>query len=318
MVPNIESSSYPCAELNDIRVRRYFLLHMHQEDFSVNINDIHDVKLFMEHAYNLAKKLLSEYGDEIASDEGHLKERVIKIAKQFLNQKLIPISHFEWLKEDRSCYYTWLSIRCYSYQLPNGTSYFPYINMGLSNQAYNSQERFDLIISFFDLWQISNSEKIQYLDRLKATWSSNLLLKPFKWLDRKNTELCDWLYDYLKKYCQECNGSTTFQAHIFNSANKLALQINPINTDEIYHLIYALYDTLNYFAINNLNDKLNKAYSQYKFRKKNKDKKPLNTYLTKETKAKLEKLRTHYNNRTLHDTLDLIIRQAYDNTIINK
>lgn len=75
--------------------------------------------------------------------------------------------------------------------------------------------------------------------------------------------------------------------------SQLALTIFPISTEETYHLIYAIYDTLPLLLEGRKlsKDKLNKAYSQRKFRKINEDKKPLNTYLTKETKVKLEKLR---------------------------
>lgn len=189
--------------------------------------------------------------------------------------------------------------------------------MTLSTSCLNTKERLDLVISFFDLWPLNNNEKRAYLDSIKTNYQNNLELYPFKGLNKKDTEQIQWYYQYIKKHLKKHYPD---QAITLPTSNQLAFYINPATDEETYHLIYALYDTWSPILGDKVRFKesLNKAYSQRKFRKKQEGKKPLNTYLKKETKDKLDQLREHYRNATLHDTLDLIIREAYDQMMGNR
>ena len=87
----------------------------------------------------------------------------------------------------------------------------------------------------------------------------------------------------------------------------LVLENKPTDINERYQAIYAMFDILTPLDKKTLKDKINKTFSQRKFREKKKDETPLNTHMSKETKRKLDELREYYNKN-----IQQMIRQAID------
>lgn len=193
----------------------------------------------------------------------------------------IDISEYDWLKENkRACTWVWLVVRQFE-QTPNINNNFqqnkPYDMMGLKNITTNSTERFENIMKFFDLYYIDNDSKLNWLNSLKNDWS-NINNKPnkIKWLNKNKPELCDWAWMYQLKAEQQI---------AFNG------YFNPIDSEEKYYSLLACIDyTSNNVFTKNFIKNINHAFSQKKFRDKNKNKMPLNTYLKRKTKDKLKKL----------------------------
>lgn len=308
---------YFFRDLDEKRTRCGFVSYMCKKNYQPNVNSIHDNSdTFLKKVNDFASSLLTKTPLGLDSIGQKPPDDFIKSLISEVESDLIPISSFDWLKDDRACYYTWLNIQGYfNTYLNSNTIFYPYEDMGLPTITSNAKERFEYIVTYFDLWPTSKNAKIECLEYIKTNFKNTLELHPFKGLNKKDIEQCQWYYDYMTDYYKK-----NLQPTDRNKVNILALNIKPISDEEIYHLIYALYDTWPSLLGDRktFKEKLKKAYSQRKFREKNKNKKPLNTYLTKETKDKLEKLRAHYNNKTLHDTLDVIIRQAYEQTIKNK
>ena len=314
----IESEAFYLQELNNKRIRCALLKHMKISGFEININSIHDnTDAFLQKVKDFIKCCT-----QIDANIKHssLKDQ-LKYLTSLVNNDMIPLDTFAWLKDDRACYFTWLEIQTKINIDIYSTVTNIYQCMKLSTSCLNSKERLDLVISFFDLWLTSNNEKLAYLENIKSTYQNNLERHLFKGLNKKDSEQIQWYYQYIKNYLKKYNSNPviTLPTVQYNS-NQLAFHINPTTDEETYHLIYALYDTWDFYILGdrtNFKETLSKAYSQRKFRKKQEGKKPLNTYLKKETKDKLEQLREYYRNATLHDTLDLIIREAYEQTLGN-
>lgn len=316
MITDGTGRPYYLSGLDKKRTRCGLISYMLKNNYQISMSSTHDdFDLFFQKVSDFASSLLHKNNPSLNTLGQKPSEDFIKNLISQVEGDLIPLSYFDWLKDDRACYYTWLNIQNYFIIEPNNNILYPYQKMGLPTVTSSAKERFDSIVTFIDLLLTSKNDKVRYLKQIEESFSNTLELHPFKGLNKKDIEQCQWYYDYITDYYKK---SSQLAAH--NKINVLALNIKPTSDEEMYHLIYALYDTWPFLLGDRkaFKERLGKAYSQRKFRKKNEDKKPLNTYLTKETKAKLEALRTHYNNKTLHDTLDLIIRQSYEQTIKNK
>lgn len=306
----IGGKEFYLQELNDNRIRCGLIKKMVNDGAQINMNCIHeDTEVFLQ----TVKDFIAHHPQLDNNIEPAALENQLKFLIGLVNSDLIPIESFKWLKDDRACYFTWLEIQTKNNIDAYATVTNIYQSMTLSTSCLNTEERFDLVISFFDLWPLSNNEKRAYLDSIKANYQNNLELYPFKGLNKKDTEQIQWYYQYIKKFLAKKYPEYNV-TNIYTTSNQLAFYINPASDEETYHLIYALYDTWNLILGDRekFKEALSKAYSQRKFRKKQEGKKPLNTYLKKETKDKLEQLREHNRNATLHDTLDWIISEAYE------
>ncbi|AZS51037.1 hypothetical protein DM558_09725 [Entomomonas moraniae] len=314
MIINEEINRY-LNRLSEKRIKCGVIEKMMTYGFnSISINSIHDNVMV----------LLQKIKDFIAWSnqfDATIKEAALENQLEYLinlaESDLIPMSAFDWLKDERACYFVWLDIQIQMFTTPNNiVGQNIYNTLQLPKICSSNKERFNVIINFFDLWWTSKNNKIAYLDNIKSRVHESLGRDPFKGLNKKDIEQIEWYYKYIKshlgKYYPFQNAT---EPAPLPTPNQLALAINPLTTEETYYLIYALYDTWSPYSLSDkaiFKNALSKAYSQRKFRKKQEGKKPLNTYLKKETKDKLEQLREHYRNATLHDTLDLIIREAYE------
>ncbi|AZS49741.1 hypothetical protein DM558_02620 [Entomomonas moraniae] len=90
----------------------------------------------------------------------------------------------------------------------------------------------------------------------------------------------------------------------------LALENKPVNEDERYQAIYAMFDILDIRDKKDLKSKLGKALTQRKFRDKTKELKRLNTFMVETTKSQLDELCQHYN-KNIQDMIKQVIELSY-------
>jgi len=218
--------------------------------------------------------------------------------KLYCSKQFIPISDFDWIeKNDRACYWLWVIVREAIFHQLNGNNdrSSPYRHFNLNPTPSNTSERYKCIVLFFDCWIANPPAKTSYLEIKKNEWSRIFNApKPFKWLKNDDEQQCQWTWSHLSK-------------------EQISCFIHATNTEERYHAIFAAFDT---WTVNDDHKKLfliriNRAWSQKKYRDNLEGKKPLNTYLTIETKNKLDKL-SHKNRRKMHEMLEDIIIDAYD------
>lgn len=247
---------------------------------------------------------------DYADDKTHRKYNdkeligwVINKAKQ-CKEELLPDIEFNWLKNnDRACYYAWLSLREDQVEQPQDLNY--YQRLRLPTVTSSSQERYDTILSFFDCLPKSVAIKKGLLEDLKRAWGAGLDETPFKWLNKKDAEVIGWAYSYIETFIQDIILTRPPEGYL------LVLENKPADINERYQAIYAMFDILTPVDKKILKDKINKTFSQRKFREKKKDETPLNTHMSKETKRKLDELREHYN-KNIQQMIKQAIDQAYE------
>lgn len=295
---NSGGSPYLCHELSNIRVRRQFLSYLYTNDYDLNINITHDPVVFMREVMDYADdKTHRKYNDK------ELIGWVINKAKQ-CKEELLPDIEFNWLKNnDRACYYAWLSLRENQAKQPQDLNY--YQRLRLPTVTSSSQERYDTVLSFFDCLPKSVAIKKGLLEDLKRAWGAGLDETPFKWLNKKDAEVIGWAYSYIETFIQDIILTRPPEGYL------LVLENKPADINERYQAIYAMFDILTPVDKKILKDKINKTFSQRKFREKKKDETPLNTHMSKETKRKLDELREHYN-KNIQQMIKQAIDQAYE------
>lgn len=234
------------------------------------------------------------------------RERFVENMELACARQLIHISNFEWVKDnDRACYWLWLKVRTATepelladYEnIDPRSNLFVYDELNLNISPSSIEERYNCIVSFFDSWRSDPSYKTLFLDNQRNQWGCILRLqRPFKWLDADNEQQCLWAWEQLSK-----RGIPT-------------QHINFITSKEIYHAVFAAFDAWQAHSFDSKElflTKINKAWSQKKYRDNLEGKKPLNTYLNEETKHKLDVLSAK-NRRKIHEMLEYIIIDAYD------
>lgn len=257
-------------------------------------------------AYDICASI-SEILSSFYPDPKH-RDEFIKELIAFKDSKIIPKDNFDWLKKhERACYWAWSYLRLATpsslgFDKPLETSLVYthtqniYNILSLHEKAVNNTERLNLIIEFFDKFETTKSNKLLILNKLKESWGRIFTyITPFKWLDDNNEEQLKWAWSYLLKEAIPPNF------------------IQPTGRHELYLAIIASLDlwdthedTRKLFTIN-----INKALSQRKFREQIKDRKPINTYLEKKTKIRLEEIAKHYN-LNITRTLEKIINEEYE------
>lgn len=228
---------------------------------------------------------------------------------------LLSINLFDWMDNDIACFYAWGRIRKFhnletldklslmidtisidlAKENPVFINYYEQLN--LNKHPSSTKERKHLIIEFFDSQTpLSNIEqKTNLLEKIKLEFAflyNNK--KPFHWLSEKDENRCEWTWNYIKEHSDFCQ------------------YLSPINNNERYLSIYISYylwsakeDTKKLFLI-----RINKAYSQQKFRESIKGKKALNIFIDEESKKKLDKISKKMNEK-INKTIELLIENEY-------
>ncbi|MDL0433671.1 hypothetical protein QPM17_21230 [Marinobacter sp. TBZ242] len=240
------------------------------------------------------------------------KEREDQIS--WLNHKrniyMLPREFFEWLENDeRACCWAWgrLIIKpitppvqsafsfIENYKGFNETDFYSKPRIYPSNQ----KERLEAIIYFFDTTGYLLDFLTNTIETMKEAWATIYNnAHPLKFISPTNSEQCEWAWNYLNEH-------------------QMALSIfKPMNYSEKYLATVASLDlndthkdTKKLFTIS-----MKKAWDQKKYRQKQEGKKPLNTYIRKETKAKLDWL-SEQRGQNINKTIEWLIDKEYESHI---
>lgn len=257
-------------------------------------------------------KHINYYKEQINSTLKKMEN--IKALIHSIDERLLPDNAFDWIKDnDRACNYVWgriLNLNTdsinntkpskleYLIGLPinksNNNTKTTYDELNLNKHPSNTNERFEIIINFFDFIDLPITNKQNLLNQIKESWKPILDNNKLKWLDSKNEGLCDWAWKYIKEYSDFCE------------------YLHPICDNDKYLCFYAAFDlwsagedTKKLFKIN-----ITKAYSQRKFRTSIEHKKALNTFIDKESKTKLENL-CKVNNMKINQMIEYLIESEF-------
>ncbi len=287
------NKKYRNLNMSDTRCLRKYA-HFINQKLKVNFNSFSRTEI--ENAldnYNQDENMKYNFIYEMAND---------------CNSSLLKKEELYWIKDDdRACNWVWLTLKCLSSEIlsklsnpneENRRHFFPTPTFGdviSVKRASSTAEHGDEIIEFFDLWNASIFEKQNLLNNLKKTWSEITPQKiELKWLDEKNEEQCNWTWGY-----------------IFNSELPTD-NLTPLTLTDRYDSIYASLDFWNAHPDSKVLfcQKLKKAWDQKAFRKRQGNKVPLNTYISKESREMLRSI-AKKRDQKIHETLESIIRNAF-------
>ncbi|MFV8987918.1 hypothetical protein [Serratia fonticola] len=241
--------------------------------------------------------IFKHYPDPLAREK--IYEEIDMECEYSLNHS----SEFKWIKDDEmACHWVWAKLyQAYlrlSFLKPTLYNAVLYKKIRSNIIPTNHEGRYELIIDYVDYLSFCYSEKHwkdEKLQALSSSWKGIVSTPPpFKWIDKKNKEQCDWAWNYIKRY-----------EHPFSPP-----YFEPVGYNEKYLAIYGAY---NYWSEDKRIKKLfhltmNKAWNQKKYRDSQVDKVPFNTYLKPEIKEILVNL-SKINNMKIHEVIEIIIAQ---------
>ncbi|WP_146745755.1 hypothetical protein V1599_20940 [Enterobacter sp. ECC-175] len=246
------------------------------------------------------------------------QERLIFIRKMelALSTTLLPEKNFLWLDNDtRATYWLWgkacLDPECnqsISQALKNVAYFSWYKGSGLTLSPASHHERLTALIAFVDYLCVStnNSPAIRsWLTHNLDIWRKYAIrLTRFKWLTPDDADTSVWAYRSLVKYQQ------AFTSETDNPLCPVMLP-SPVNAEEAFNTFYALLDL---WEINNKIQqdtirKLNKAFYQKTFRKKQAARKGRDT-LSEEHADKLAFLVEFYRTDNM-SVLEMLIDDRF-------
>ncbi len=290
--------------VNNVREARIYINALEIKCFDEPL----DIRNLLQYKQEINRTLINKFNPEKRN------LFVDNIKKQCINL-LLPEDKFNWIsKNDRACYYVWGKIRKTNITSIKEKPLNPlnmiltgsliskkdqdsisYEELKLNKHPTSTKERLELTIRFIDLIDLSIEIKNELLNKIKDEWAIIFNKKNnLKWLNEKDKECCEWAWNYIKKHSDFCN------------------YLSPINDHELYLCFYAAFDlwsasedTKKLFLIN-----INKAHSQQKFRAGIKDKKALNTFISKDTKTNLDIL-CKEKNMKINDMLEYLINAEF-------
>lgn len=269
-------------------------------------NDIHSCQMAIDDMISMVTSNKNE------------RTRLIAELEQACTANILPITHFDWLKEDeRAAFWLW----AYIYQADDNTLGIQstgnslkniYGRLKLSKSPCHHQERLSLIVTFMDHISAPLSSpdvKASKLERLKETWKYICAQPtPLKWLPDEEAAV-QWAWESLQKHFYVPPNT---YSPLFSSTPQLTHWFVPFNHAERLLAVRGALDlwdnapdSKRLFLLN-----LNKAWNQRKLRQQRTDKKALNTYLRNETKAHLDSLAAHYDMR-ISDVLEMLIKERH-------
>lgn len=298
------------AMASDIRGCQFCLIYLNKtKSIPIDNCDKNDVRSCQMAIHSMISK---------AAPNGNSRAHLIAELERAYATNILPITHFDWLKEDeRAALWLW----AYIYQSDDNTLGIPptgnplenmYKRLKLSESPCHHQERLSLIITFMDRIEVPLSSpdvKASQLERLKDRWKHICAQPtPLKWLPDEEAAV-QWAWESLQKHFYV---TPTIYSPPFPSIPQLTDWFVPFNHAERLLAVRGALDLWDYapdskrlFLLN-----LNKAWNQRKLRQQRTDKKALNTYLRNETKAHLDSLAAHYDMR-ISDVLEMLIKERH-------
>ena len=176
-----------------------------------------------------------------------------------------------------------------------------YLETLQSDHPSSVLERAELVSKFFSKWQISGLEKRVLFNMLKEHYKKNYDSGLSKWLSIEQSEQCLWTWEYISK-----QRTSTFAHPIYEAF--------PRNAEECYYeslLAYDLWQAPHIEVKKRYLDKLTRAWNQKRFRESNNEKKPLNTYISTESKDKLKRIAKE-KQLPIYQVIEYMISKEFD------
>lgn len=274
----------------NIRLIYYYHNHLKSKNIHLNVN--------------LSNKgqILNEINNYICSTPKETQKIISEDIKNNGQLNIIGIEKLAWLNNEKLCCYAWNFLNpstAFQQQQTFTNTAFPinYCQVLPKSTPISHDERYYLLIDFFDAWNANADIKFGLMEFIKNEYKTASERKdPFKWLTEDDSTLCDWTWEYLSK-----------------SKINTRIDSTPINNKEKYLYIYiAFYLWLaNEKEVELFSIKISKAISQIKFRRKIKEKKAINTYVNKDIKIKLDRL-CKAQNKKINEILEQLITSEYE------
>ncbi|WP_224556483.1 hypothetical protein [Pectobacterium versatile] len=198
------------------------------QDSTLNIDHIHGLDI---------KKASMAISDAIKRfyDDYHKQGCVANYYKH-MNDNLIPMREFAWFKKCQdACYFTWLSIRTLDINfLANRTFVVKtetgdpiispeilYNKLDITLYPANHQERFLVIVDFFDRAALGLKRKLELMNRIRSDWYDSYPLKDKIPLKKTDKIKCEWAWGYMQK--DKRNVKIGAQKRLLNKTKNIAL-----------------------------------------------------------------------------------------------
>lgn len=259
---------------------------------------------------------IAEYIAQAFPENTTMQKQFVQDMKTAFETELLNDEDMKWIRTDaRACCFVWGMIRIAKDDylgLDNNSQSNSYGNH-YSNESFplnttSTQERYNIIVQFFDSLRATIFQRHQLLSRISDDWAKiyNSGLKPFEWLDKNNEDQCNWTWRYINSY------------KFAFATNPLLRLFNPTNHNEEYLSIFAIWDLWLWHRPSNSDIelfliKISKAQSQRKHREKAAEKGVVlvSTSLHNSTKNKLDELAT-MQGKKINELLTILINAEYE------
>ena len=265
--------------------------------------------------------------------DSEVRDDFIREMTSHAKSQCVSSDSVEWLeRSDKACCWLWLKIRMgrfYDYiNTPldsNGrvmgstfhSNYFTgvggcynpfgYKELGFDFMPEPSSHdtRLRLVIEYLDRFSDDFDYKSELLSYAHKEWADlSMCVDPLKWVDRKDEEQCEWVWDYFY--------SNVILSYKWFFIDGVYITL-PTTPGEKYLFSYAFFHNWIVPSAEKelLVNKMKNAWGQKKFRRKKATKRSINTYIDVGVGKKLDELVFHYD-LTIHRTIEMLIKKEYE------
>ncbi|WP_429019673.1 hypothetical protein [Aeromonas allosaccharophila] len=272
-----------------------FALRLLNKDASLSVTDEEIISYLSNNSSILINRANCGLGSPLKTFEGQLIPRELIISS--IKSECINETNFSWIdtKNDRLCNYVWAYIRSLTiypigspstmdigvridgaFDISNSLHMYNILNLDLS--PTNNASKKNCIISFFDIINMTNEQKVIDVAILKNKWQiASQKIDVKLWIDKCDNE---WAWSYLFE-------------NIKTGINRPPVWfINRDNSSTIQDCIITLFDLLNEIppARELILRKMKSAWSQKSFRDKNNGKRSVSVVLPEKTISMLDEI----------------------------
>ncbi len=276
---------------------REFALRLLNKDIFLSVSDADIISHLSNNSSILIERANCEINSPLRSYEGKVAPLPLELIINSIKHECINETIFSWIdtKNDRLCNYVWAYIRSLTtypvlspstmdigvridgaFDLPNTLHMYNIFNLDLS--PTNNASKKNCIISFFDIINTTNEQKIIDIAILKNKWQiASQKIDVKLWVDKCDNE---WAWSYLFE-------------NIKTGSNRPPVWfINRDNSSTIQDCIITLFDLLNEIppARELMLRKMKSAWSQKYFRDKNNGKKSVSVVLPEKIISMLDEI----------------------------
>ncbi|WP_439826041.1 hypothetical protein [Aeromonas caviae] len=295
---------------------REFTLRLLNKDVSLSVTDEEIISYLSNNRSILINRANCGLGSPLKNFEGNIAPRELIISS--IKSECINETNFNWIdtKNDRLCNYVWAYIRSLT-KYPDASAltmdvgiridgafeapqtFHVYNNWSLDLSPTNNISKKKCIISFFDIIDAKNEQKIKDVEFLKLRWQSTGQKMDVKtWIEN-----CDgkWAWSYL------------FENPKIGNNNPPIWFINRDNSSATKDCIVTLFDLLNEVppARELTLRKMKSAWSQKSFRDKNNGKKSVSVVLPEKIISMLDEI-CMKTDRRKNEVIIRLIQEEYE------